>query len=1020
LPFRLLADTHYVDINCATPVAPYLSWETAATVIQDAIDVSTNEDIVLVADGSYTTGGRAVYGTLTNRIAVASGLSVKSVNGPSATFIIGKGPNGNSAIRCAYVGTNSVLEGFSLLNGATLTSGSPMDLQSGGGVWCTTSGIVTNCVFKNNSANYSGGGVYQGILKRCALTLNYANNAGGGAYQSRLESCALTNNWATSGNPGGGGGGAFGSTLSSCTVIGNHAPFGGGVAQSMLCQCEVSNNFTPVVGPLLGGGGGVYRSTLYACVLKENTTPKDGGGANASSLTHCKLVANTASSGGGSYNCALTNCIVYYNDASMEANCWGGTSAYCCMTPSGAGDGNFEDEPCLVSGTHIATDSPCVGRGCVVETGLCGVDFDGDEWGNPPSVGADEPTPDSATGPLSVTINTLYSQVVNGFDVALTARIQGHATRSVWDFGDGTAVSNRPFVSHAWVTAGVKNVKLTAWNESNPSNGVSATRMITVLTQAVYYVNIANTNPVSPYASWETAATNIQQALSVSSAGGREVLVMDGIYDVGGKNWKGLLANRIALYNGVTVRSVNGPDRTFIKGSGPLSSNAVRCAYVDKGCLLAGFTLTNGYTFLAGGGYSDQRGGGVYCEVDGWVSNCWIVGNSALFGGGATGGNLIGCLLSDNSASSSGGAAESVNLFGCQLINNTANAGGGVYNAKVRNCLVVRNVAKASGGGAIISTLENCTVSDNVSSNSAPGGAANCSLLNTILWNNMWRENLSNHSSCTAMTYCCTTPSSAGFGNITNNSPQFRDAENGDYRLSVNSPCIDAGLNSQWMFESSDLDSNPRFRGGTVDMGAYEFAYAVNVRCLLQGPYDLNEHAMVTPFIYTNNLFIPHVSPYRADQRKVAVLPLNVVDWVLLEVQDLNRSPVFSASAFLDCWGRVLNTVGDEGVPIDIPYASGYYLVLRHRNHLAAVSEVPMAVSNEVTYVDLTLPPEMNGGAADFRVELEPGVWGLIGGDADGDGRITPVDREIVERQKGKTGYLQGDLNLDGKVDGGD
>jgi hypothetical protein len=53
-------------------------------------------------------------------------------------------------------------------------------------------------------------------------------------------------------------------------------------------------------------------------------------------------------------------------------------------------------------------------------------------------------------------------------------------------------------------------------------------------------------------------------------------------------------------------------------------------------------------------------------------------------------------------------------------------------------------------------------------------------------------------------------------------------------------------------------------------------------------------------------------------------------------------------------------------------------------------------------------------------VELEPGVWGLIGGDADGDGKITPVDREIVRRQKGMTGYLQGDLNLDGKVDGGD
>jgi hypothetical protein len=37
-------------------------------------------------------------------------------------------------------------------------------------------------------------------------------------------------------------------------------------------------------------------------------------------------------------------------------------------------------------------------------------------------------------------------------------------------------------------------------------------------------------------------------------------------------------------------------------------------------------------------------------------------------------------------------------------------------------------------------------------------------------------------------------------------------------------------------------------------------------------------------------------------------------------------------------------------------------------------------------------------------VELEPGVWNMITGDADGDGKITPVDPKIVEQQKGKKG----------------
>lgn len=44
----------------------------------------------------------------------------------------------------------------------------------------------------------------------------------------------------------------------------------------------------------------------------------------------------------------------------------------------------------------------------------------------------------------------------------------------------------------------------------------------------------------------------------------------------------------------------------------------------------------------------------------------------------------------------------------------------------------------------------------------------------------------------------------------------------------------------------------------------------------------------------------------------------------------------------------------------------------------------------------------------------------MIAVDADGDGKIMRVDRKIVEQQKGQTGYLQGGLDLDGKVDSGD
>ena len=58
-------------------------------------------------------------------------------------------------------------------------------------------------------------------------------------------------------------------------------------------------------------------------------------------------------------------------------------------------------------------------------------------------------------------------------------------------------------------------------------------------------------------------------------------------------------------------------------------------------------------------------------------------------------------------------------------------------------------------------------------------------------------------------------------GNI-DDDPMFVDAENGDYRLQAESPCINAGSNECVTWEL-DLDGNPRIINGRVDMGVYEF-----------------------------------------------------------------------------------------------------------------------------------------------------------------------------------------------------
>ena len=74
----LWADTRYVDINNATPSAPYTSWETAANSIHDAGNAAVSNDTVLVTNGTYR---------ITQQISVRKSLVVRSVNGPEVTIV---------------------------------------------------------------------------------------------------------------------------------------------------------------------------------------------------------------------------------------------------------------------------------------------------------------------------------------------------------------------------------------------------------------------------------------------------------------------------------------------------------------------------------------------------------------------------------------------------------------------------------------------------------------------------------------------------------------------------------------------------------------------------------------------------------------------------------------------------------------------------------------------------------------------------------------------------------------------
>ena len=314
------------------------------------------------------------------------------------------------------------------------------------------------------------------------------------------------------------------------------------------------------------------------------------------------------------------------------------------------------------------------------------------------------------------------------------------------------------------------------------------------------YVNLNNPSSAAPYTSWLTAATNIQDAIDVAMDGDM-VLVTNGVYRTGGRAVFGTMTNRIALTKAITVESVNGPNHTFIEGSG-FVANAVRCAYLTNQAQLIGFTLTNGATLGIGDSAKERSGGGVWCESpSSLVSNCVIIANFAYaVGGGGYGGGYWNCNIKSNSAGFGGGVAICW-IWQSIISGNTASTGGGgTYSvSEGRNNTIVGNYCSAfsGAGGTFGGVFYDCIIYYN----SNPSGSLN---------QNYFGLNGNNN---------CTTPNA---GSLLNNPPLFLDLAGGDYRLQPYSPCINAGSKGA-AFTTIDLSGNPRVVGGTLDVGAYEF-----------------------------------------------------------------------------------------------------------------------------------------------------------------------------------------------------
>lgn len=328
-----IADTHYVSPS-GGHTAPFTNWPSAATNIQAAIDAAWSNDVVLVTNGVYDTGGVVVEGDSTmNRIAVTNVLTVQSVNGPEETLIVGNGPLGSNAVRCAYLADEAELIGFTLTNGHTASTESLRLEEYGGGARCETNALLAGCTIRGNRASSYGGGIYGGVASNCTIAENVAGR-GGGTYETSTHACLIKGNDALSV-----GGGTYSGDHRGSTIVGNTA----------------TNLF----------GGGSYYGTFGSCTIVSNAAYYGAGGVGNATLLNSIVWGNvrTGSGGGGS---DLSSCIADYT---------------CSRSIPQGSVGHISDDPQFVDADaldfRLQSTSPCIDAGTNLAWMAGAVDLDG-------------------------------------------------------------------------------------------------------------------------------------------------------------------------------------------------------------------------------------------------------------------------------------------------------------------------------------------------------------------------------------------------------------------------------------------------------------------------------------------------------------------------------------------------------------------------------------------------------------------------------------------------------------------
>ncbi len=283
----------------------------------------------------------------------------------------------------------------------------------------------------------------------------------------------------------------------------------------------------------------------------------------------------------------------------------------------------------------------------------------------------------------------------------------------------------------------------------------------------------------------------IQAAIDMA-AEGNHILVAAGTY----------VENIDFLGKEITLQSESGAEMTVIDGNW-VGSAVVFYLGETESTVLDGFTIRNGFSY---------EGGGIYCSLSSpTITNCTISANMADTDGGGiysyrSSPTITNCVISENFAVTRGSGiicGESTTITNCMVLGNSAGyEGGGIScgdSTAIKYCTISGNYAGDIGGGVICGD--------------------STAITNCVVWGNFApiRREIHVDYGSPVITYSDVRRGWPGEGNIDAN-PLFRGE--GDFHLTIGSPCIDSGTDAGVY---TDIDGDARPLGAGFDMGADEY-----------------------------------------------------------------------------------------------------------------------------------------------------------------------------------------------------